>query len=333
MDSTATAFRLEDGLRRGRPVNVQLRNLVASRSVLLGDLLGVAHSEKIRLLPGVDWNYPLWLIVAGSEQRVLAQVGISSELLRALGVAPQLPLPVLSAAAEQMLSPLLPSLRDLFEQDVTVRVENEEGACPDTEGWSKFMLRSYSLKMDVGCRIHDAYSQKLVDRACAIPPIVHYETRLSLLLGVQKLLTAPQLRELQVGDVIVVTHAEPHLLELRIDSSTSLLTNPRLAVVNRDDGRVVHLSPGSWPAIQPGAAGADGAAVAVDIVVARTTLTAQQCRKLALAECVAEWGRVAWLDQAELRACGRILGTVRAMTVAGCQGYEVMRLSLGSLDR
>jgi hypothetical protein len=308
---------------------MRFRNLIASRKVLLGDLLGVADRHKFRLIHGRYWDLPMWLIVAGKDS-VLAQVGLPAELLPALGIGPGLSLPLLSAAATQMLSPLLPSLRQLFDQDVSVRVENAEGGWPDTDHWLKFVLISPTVNEVFACRVHEAFSQKLVDRACAIaiPRSGPDLTRVPLFLGAQQRLTLSRLRGLQVGDVIVVEDAEPGRLDLRIDSSTQLATSPRLAVVNDHEGRVEHLSPGSWHELHRRSPREGGAAVAVDIVVARVALRAYQCRQLALGQCVPEWGSVAWLDEAELRACGRILGTARAVVVGGCRGYEVVRLSL-----
>lgn len=120
---------------------------------------------------------------------------------------------------------------------------------------------------------------------------------------------------------------------LRIDPLSPLQASSLLAVVNADDGRVEHLSPGSWPEGQrrwPSVAGS--AAVAVDIVMRRMTIPTQQCRALALGQCVAEWHSVAWPQEAELRAGGRTLGTARAVMVEGCQGYEVMGFTPGSLQ-
>jgi hypothetical protein len=333
MDATVStaALSLEDGLRRGRPNNIRLRNLICARTVRLGELLGVAHTPRIRLLPGTEWDFPMWLNVSG-QHSVLAQVGLSARLLQALGFASWLSLPVLSAVATQMLLPLLPSLRDLFEQDVRVHVENAAGRCPNTESWAKFMLWSSTLDLGVACRVHEAFSQRLVDRACAIPRKEHFQPRVPLFLGAQQLLTPSQLRGLQVGDVIVVEDAESHRLDLRIDAPAPLLTSPRLAVVNTHDGRIEHLSQGVWHELQRRCNRTGNATAVVDIVLAQMTLRAHECRELALGQCVVEWDRVAWLDEAELRACGRILGTARAVMVAGCLGYEVRRVSSGSRD-
>lgn len=146
--------------------------------------------------------------IVDGQHSALAQMGLSAELMHALGLAPQLSTPVLSAVATHMLSPLLPSLRQLFEQDVNVRVENAEGGWLDTLWWSKFMLHSSHLRLSVPCRVHDAFSQKLTDRACAMPRNDYRETCVPLFLGAQQLLTPSQLRGLQAGDVILVEDGE-----------------------------------------------------------------------------------------------------------------------------
>jgi hypothetical protein len=331
MPATQTTLGLDECLPPPwPPANLRFRNLITTRTVMLGELLKVAHLERVRLLPGDEWDFPLWLVVAG-EDSVVAQVGLSVKLLPALGIAPGLSLPELSAMATQMLSPLLPSLRQLFKQDVDVRVENAEGGAADTSRWAKFMLWPITMPVAMPCRVHEAYAQKLGDLASTIPRSGHDQTRVPLFLGAQQRLTLAELRRLQVGDVIVVEDAQAPRLDLRIDASAQVPASPRLAVVSDSDGRVEHLSPGAWHELQPKFGGAEGSpAIAVDIVVGRMTLRAYQCRQLALGECVVDWASVAWLEEVQLRASGRTFGTARAVMVAGVQGYEVTRLSSGT---
>lgn len=327
MHATETTLGPNYGLPPAVPINARFRNLLASRTVLLGELLGVPHLERIRLLPRHDvWDFPLWLVIAG-EDCVVAQVGLSAELLQALGIAPGLSLPVLSAMATQMLSPLLPSLRQLFEQDVSMRVENAESGRPDTCRGTQFLLYPPTLPLYVSCRVDEAFSQKLVDLASAIPRDGHDQTRVPLFLGAQQRLTLAELRRLQAGDVIVVDDAEPRRLDLRIDALAQALASPRLAVVSEHDGRVQHLSAGRWHELQRNSGRAGGAAIAVDIVAGRMTLRAHQCRRLAIGQCVVDWESVAWLGDAQLRTCGRTFGTARAVMVAGVPGYEITRVS------
>lgn len=330
MHPTETPRALEDVLGpRGLPVNARFRNLIASRTVLLGDLLGTAHAPGVRLRHADGSESPLRLVIEG-EGAALAQVGLPAELLQALGVAQGLSLPVLSAMAAQMISPLLPSMRNFFEQDIRVRVESSQERGPDTYRWAKFLLCPASVPVGMPCRVREVFSQKLVDLASAIPGEGHDQTRIPLILGVQQRLTPAQLRRLAVGDVIVVDEAQPGRLDLRIDTLSPPLASPRLAVVSRNDGRIEHLSPGAWHEFQRSSSAVDGTAVAVDVVVGRMSLYAYKCRKLVLGQCIADWGSVAWLDHAQLRLCGRRFGTARAMTVAGVLAFEITSVSFAA---
>lgn len=138
MHTTEATPSLDYGLQSPAvPVNVRFRNFIASRTLLLGELLGGCHTSN-----GFDYSPDMIGIpVVAGRRRGRLGGGASRAVCDAVASAGHhagLSLPVLSAMATHMLSSLLPSLGQIFEQDGHVRVENAEGGCPDTYRWAKF---------------------------------------------------------------------------------------------------------------------------------------------------------------------------------------------------
>jgi hypothetical protein len=128
-------------------------------------------------------------------------------------------------------------------------------------------------------------------------------------------------RQPQHGDVVRVPDAEPGRAGLFVESRSPKQSGSRLAAIKAFDGRVEHLSPGLRKA-HARRGGARGPVVAVDIVVARVTLSTSECRVLALRQHIPRWAELTWLDKAELRVASHLVCSARAVAVAGGIGYK-----------
>jgi hypothetical protein len=314
-------------LKRTTTTAVRLRNDLSARDVWLAELLRQPGLPAMLLRPVLGHDLPIEkrLIVTGTRG-IVAQVGLSAVHLEALGITTPMPSPsLLDSLAAQLLSPAIGALRAVCDDDLQVSVEEAGDGLPLGADWVAFSLQTHFLRKRLPVRVSIALAARLAERSARVPVAARQAAPLPLVVGHRLRFPLARLRALRVGDVLLAgatdaaTCAQVHI-DGEGTGGLEYLATARLA-----DGRIEHLSPGVWPQHLAALTGG-GPELQLNVVLARLTMPADQCRAFALGKNLAPWPRAASADAATLCLAGQTLADVRRTRVAGYTGFEIERM-------
>ncbi len=324
---------LERGMVRGTRTNLALRNLLSKRVAWLEDLFKDGSLPRAYLNRGNLFVEFQWRLVVVGRTGPLLHLALSGALLELLGFAGVPRAAVRDALVECAAAPLMPALREFFEQDVVVRVEEGQRGWPESDSWAKFQFclpsaDGPSLDRCVPVRILEPFALKLNRLLAARSHRPRVDVWMPLFAGTRQQVPVSTVRGLKEGDVLLGDESSADAagaIRLYVMSASAQQEGRYLATLRRQDGRVVHLSPGRW--LDGGFLGGGGTPrVGLDVVEARLLVSSERCRTLALGECLGEWPDAAWLETLEMRLGGRRLASARRITVAGRAGFEILEL-------
>lgn len=319
---------LDAGLPRYTPVNIDIGNILATRIVRLGELLGAPElmGVRVRMLRRTTPS-PTQLVIAGHHE-VLARLALPARwLARQWQLSAALAPRVRDAVAAQCLGPLMGPLRSLFDDELSVRVEDTDAPWP----WRKDALElELSLDSDtsvLACCVHEKFAPRIRDLARMLPASVPLRrTEIPMFAGHQIRVAASQLRTLQVGDLLLCEepemHDDTHLSVFVQDTLGDASRSRFFGVVLFEGGRVTQLAPGHH--IDRAQAGISGPVVTVDIVLGRFTTPSIECRGLALRQRLEAHGAS---RKRQLQVSGRVIGTLRETRLGRRRAYEVVSLT------
>ena len=329
MNASHPARPLDAGLPRYTPINIEIGNILATRIVRLGELLGTPELMQVRVRtlrrPPPSSTH---LVIAGRHE-VLARIALPDAWIARQWQMTTTALPprVQDAIAAQLLWPSMAALRALFDDELIVRLEYTEESWP----WRKDALE-LELSIDgdaatLACCVHEKLSPRIRDvarRLCARIPL--RRTEVPMFAGHQIRVALSQVRALQVGDFLLCDEPERH-----DDGHLSVFAQATLgdaspsrffAVVLFEGGRITHITPGH----RTNTAESDvlGPVVTIDIVLGRFTTPSLECRSLALRQRLEAHGAA---RKRQLQIGGKVVGTVRETRLGRRRCYEVVSLS------
>lgn len=301
-----------------------LQNLFADSSLPRASLRSAGPALEFR-----------WRLLFVGRTGPLLQLALCDALLESLGLGASPRAGVLLALAECAAASMMPALRDFFEEDVALRVEEAPQGWPETDSWTKFQFcvpspdpRVPAQEWCVPGRIVDPFALKLSRLLAAHRSRRPGDVGLPVFAGTRQEMPVTAALGLREGGVLLCEQSAADAarqIRLYVTSASARQEGRYLATLRRLDGRVEHLSPG--PGLDGGFMGAGGRPrVGLDIVEARLLLSSRRCRTLALGQCLGEWPGVAWLDTPEVRLGGRQVASARRITVAGQAGFEIVAL-------
>lgn len=305
----------------------RLRRALEQRSVHLADLLRQPGVPNVMLQVDVPGSSPSddriekWLVLDG-RHGCAARVGLTSRLLRRLGVTADERVELLDALAAQLLAPLMGALRALCEEELQVRVLDAScGPCDETERLT-IGLRSADDTQDVlPLSVPARLLRRLAEHAEQAPMRADV-ARVPLMVGHVLALSVEKLRALEVGDVLLADQPDAaRCAGLYLDAANR--ARPvRVATVDASDGRILHVAPHGWRA-RP-VSGGDDPLVPMELALAHFELPAPSLRELKVGAVVPGWpGPIAM--PARLRLAGCPIADVRGTRVAGWPGAEILR--------
>lgn len=328
MNASHPARPLDAGLPRYTPINAEIGNILATRIVRLGEMLGSPElmGVRVRMLRRSPPS-STHLVIAGRRE-VLARIAMPSAwIARQWGLSAALPPRVQDAVAAQCLGPLMGPLRALFDDELSVRVEESESSWP----WRRDALE-LDLSIDddttaLTCCVHEKFAPMIRDLVRGLSaPMSLRRTEIPMFAGHQIRVAASQLRSLQVGDLLLcdepAMHDDAHLSVFTQASQGDASRSRFFSVVLFEGGRVTHIAAGHRTDVAQ--LDIDGPVVTVDIVLGRFTTPSLECRSLALRQRLEARGAA---RKRELQVDGQVLGTVRETRLGRRRCYEVVTLA------
>lgn len=308
---------LEEGLIRLDPEWAAVRNLLVARRVLLNHVLHLS-APRFRLVPsGPEGDVVLWVVVEGPQGR-LAQLGVTSAMARAMGMAKAPRVPLADAVAATILSPVLPGLARFFDQPVSVRVVGAEDEGP-TAQWPRLRVFFPQHRFSEPCRLNPVFVGALHSRALAAPHREAKAVGITLQVGQRLSLRVRSLVALKPGDVLLdasMPRGEACLFFERSAAQGSIA----LAHVDIERGMVRHVLARHAAAPSMNAA---GPCVSADVVLGHLVASSRDLAALQPAQAIPGWEEVHWLAVPSLHVAGRPVASLSRTAVAGVPGFEV----------